>query len=90
VGTGLKLLKKFLNRTEIYEMGHYVKKFWPGGTHLDTQLPPTPPGNRLNCFLSRQYISPRTLSFLVTKAIRYVYSVLSFPFCISHCIWCPN
>jgi hypothetical protein len=51
-------------------MGHYVKNIWPIGMHLDTQLLPTPPGNRLNCFLSRQYISPRPHSFLVTKTIR--------------------
>ena len=85
-GTGLKLLTKFLNRTEVYEMGHYVKMFWPSGTHLVSQLPPTPPRNRLNCFLNRHYRCPRTLSFLVTKAMRYVYSMLSFPFHISHCI----
>jgi hypothetical protein len=85
-GTGSKLLTKFLNRTEIYEMGHYVKKFWLSGTHLDTQLHPTPPSNRLNCFISRHYIFPTTLSFLVTKGMRCVYSVLAFPFRISHCI----
>ena len=65
--TGVKLRTIFLNRTEIYEVGHYVKTFWPSGAHLDTQLPRTPPGNRLNCFLSRHYISRRTVSFLVTK-----------------------
>jgi len=47
-GVCLKLLTKFLNRTKIYEIGHNVKNFWPSGTHLDTQLPITPPGNRLN------------------------------------------